>query len=125
MAPETDCCHLGLVTGLVYSQVEFANFLNENRVIFWISLVVCISMATLVLLFRPTFRKQPINWAAYLLFTVSSAFVCAFLVAVTDSLVGLLIFTSLASTHSLSLYLLGIITFLFLYSLTVKKRLTY
>jgi len=65
--------------------------------VFWVSLIVSIGVATLVLIFRTACRRSPVNWAVYLVFTVASAFVCAYLVAVTDSLVGLLVFTSLAS----------------------------
>lgn len=62
------------------------------------------------------------NWIVFAIFTLSAAVVCGTLVALGDSTIGLLVFVNLASKSSLHL---GMIFFLFIYSLTVKKRLTY
>jgi hypothetical protein len=76
------------------------------------------------LLLRNVVRNFPINILVYLVFTVSAALLCSVLVAIGDSQVGLLFFTSLSSNiyHNKTI---GVILFLFIYSLTVKKRLTY
>lgn len=56
-----------------------------------------IGTATLALIFRKDVAAFPWNWVVFVIFTLSVSVVCGTLVALGDSTVGLLIFSSLAS----------------------------
>lgn len=83
-----------------------------------------IGTSTLALIFRKDVGKFPWNWLVFFIFTLSTSIVCGTLVALGDSIVGLLVFSSLASIYYIYIFI-GMIFFLFMYSLTVKRRLTY
>lgn len=56
-----------------------------------------IGTSTLALIFRKDVGKFPWNWLVFTIFTLSTSLVCGTLVALGDSIVGLLVFSSLAS----------------------------
>lgn len=56
-----------------------------------------IGTSTLALIFRRDVGKFPWNWLVFFIFTLSTSVVCGTLVALGDSIVGLLVFSSLAS----------------------------
>ena len=90
--------------------------------LFWLCLCISLGTATLALIFRKDVAAFPWNWVVFVIFTLSISIVCGTLVALGDSTVGLLVFSSLASIYYIYQ---GMIFFLFMYSLTVKRRLTY
>ena len=64
---------------------------------FWLCLCISLGTATLALIFRKDVAAFPWNWVVFVIFTLSVAVVCGTLVALGDSTVGLLVFSSLAS----------------------------
>lgn len=88
---------LGSITCGAYSNDKFNAYLKKTTNIFWASLAICVATATFVLLFRRQSRSKPLNYILLLIFAVSAGLTSAYLVAVHDSIVGLLVLSSLAS----------------------------
>ncbi|CAD8113376.1 unnamed protein product [Paramecium sonneborni] len=100
---------------IVHSLPNLDNFLEKQMWIFWLSLGVCIVIATLTFIYRNQLKTAPMNWLCFILFTISLASLCGCLVAFGNSQIGLMIFVNFAS----------VIFFLFLYSSTVRRKITY
>ncbi|CAK60910.1 unnamed protein product (macronuclear) [Paramecium tetraurelia] len=100
---------------IVHSIPALDHFLEETKWIFWLSLGICIGTATLALIYRNRITVSPTNWLVFIVFTLSFASVCGCLVAFGNSQIGLLLFVNFAS----------LIFFLFLYSSTVRRKITY
>ncbi|CAD8082943.1 unnamed protein product [Paramecium primaurelia] len=99
----------------VYASPSLDSYLEGKPWLFWLCLFISIGTATMALIFRKDVAIFPWNWVVFVTFTLSISIVCGTLVALGDSVIGLLVFSSLAS----------MVFFLFMYSLTVKRRLTY
>ncbi|CAD8117254.1 unnamed protein product [Paramecium sonneborni] len=100
---------------IVHSLPNLDSFLEKQMWIFWLSLGLCIGIATLTFIYRNSLKTAPINWIVFFLFTLSLASMCGCLLAFGNSQVGLMIFVNFAT----------LIFFLFLYSSTVKRKITY
>ncbi|CAD8082979.1 unnamed protein product [Paramecium primaurelia] len=100
---------------IVHALQDLDHFLEQTKWIFWLSLGVCIGISTLAFIYRNQIKTAPINWLVFLSFTLSLASVCGCLVAFGNSQIGLLIFVNFAS----------LIFFLFLYSSTIRRKITY
>ncbi|CAK57993.1 unnamed protein product (macronuclear) [Paramecium tetraurelia] len=106
---------LGIYVWIVHALPDLDHFLENTKWIFWLSLGICIGISILAFIYRNHIKTTPTNWLVFLLFTLSLASVCGCLVAFGNSQVGLLIFVNFAS----------LIFFLFLYSSTVRRKITY
>ncbi|KAM3147034.1 hypothetical protein pb186bvf_000750 [Paramecium bursaria] len=106
---------IAIFTWLVFTQPKLKQFLQQNSWLFWLTLGLVALTSTLTLVARQFCQKVPINWVIYIIFTLSLAYAAGHLVAIGNSEIGLLVFVSIAS----------LIFFLFMYSITVKKRATY
>ncbi|CAD8190716.1 unnamed protein product [Paramecium pentaurelia] len=100
---------------LLIQMIVIYSYLEGKPWLFWLCLFISIGTATMALIFRKDVAGFPWNWVVFVTFTLSISVVCGTLVALGDSVIGLLVFSSLAS----------MVFFLFMYSLTVKRRLTY
>ncbi|CAD8169511.1 unnamed protein product [Paramecium pentaurelia] len=100
---------------LLIQMIVIYSYLEGKPWLFWLCLFISIGTATMALIFRKDVAIFPWNWVVFVTFTLSISIVCGTLVALGDSVIGLLVFSSLAS----------MVFFLFMYSLTVKRRLTY